>query len=244
MVRRPQVPPAESLGKMRETQDEAERRLRDLERTDGSQYVRALEKIKSLIAGLSAQVAEYIGVYSYTRAQIESLSWMPTLWPAKGGTGTTNVHNTTSGGVQLQVFVRPDGQLTVGASTERLKTDIRAWDLDVDLFLSMVPRMFRWRDDIETAQTSELAVVADDGGPVDQVPEAPLDYGLIAEEAEAAGLVWLVRYGPDGRPEGIQYQRVQIALLAVARHQQGRLQEQQTQIDDLEQRMTALERKE
>ncbi len=241
---RPRTPPAESFGRTRETQEQVVLRLNDLERTDGSQYARTLEKIKALVSGLAAQVQTYIGIYSYTRAQIESLSWMSTLQPGKGGTGTTNVHNTTSGGVQLQVFVRPDGQLTVGASTERLKKDIQVWDLDIVVFLSMVPKMFRWRDDIEAAQTGELAVLADDGGPVDQVPEAPFDYGLIAEEAEAAGLIWLVRYGPDGRPEGIHYQRVQIALLAVARHQHGMLHAQQTQIDDHEQRLAALEEKE
>lgn len=236
--------PADELGELRQIIQDILKKIRELEKPTGTQLSRIVDEVRALVDNLDARVEAYILLYSMTRAEIIGLAWFGTLIPGKGGTGTTNVHSTTSGGVQLQVFVRPDGQLTVGASTERLKTDIKVWDLDIDVFLSMVPKMFRWRDDIEAAQTGELAVLADDGGTVDQVPEAPFDYGLIAEEAEAAGLLWLVRYGPDGRPEGIHYQRVQIALLAVARHQHGMLHSQQSQIDDLGRRMTVLEGKE
>ena len=215
------VPESESFGRMKADRADTTRRLDDIERTDGSQYARTLEKIKSLVSGLSDQVQAYINTFSMTTAQITAyvsgLSWLSVLAPGKGGTGTGNVHNKTGTGTQLQVYVMPSGELTVGASSERYKDNITDWGVDVDALLSLAPRLFEWRD----------------------FP-GEVDIGLIAEEAYAAGLPWLVRF--DGPViEGVRYDRLPVALLAVAQHQQQRLEEIEGTLAGVLSRLAALE---
>lgn len=216
------VPESESFGRMKADRADTSRRLDDIERTDGSQYARALEKIKSLIAGLDAQVAAAIATNSYTKAQINALTWAVSaitgvLTPGQGGTGTGNVHNKTGTGTQLQVYVMPSGELTVGASSERYKENITDWGVDVDALLSLAPRLFEWRD----------------------FP-GEVDIGLIAEEAYAAGLPWLVRF--DGPViEGVRYDRLPVALLAVAQHQQQRIEDLEGFREEALSRLAALE---
>lgn len=86
-------------------------------------------------------------------------------------------------------------------------------------------------------------MLADDGGPADPIPQVallPIDYGLIAEEAHEAGLEWLVRYGEDGLPEGIRYERLPIALLAIARDHDDRIASLETQVSGLTALMAGL----
>lgn len=216
------VPESESFGRMKADRADTSRRLDDIERTDGSQYARALEKIKSLIAGLDAQVAAAIATNSYTKSQIDAKSWpvaqiTGVLTPGQGGTGTGNVHNKTGTGTQRQVYVMPSGELTVGASSERYKDKITDWDVDIAALMSLAPRLFEWRD----------------------FP-GEVDIGLIAEEAYAAGLPWLVRF--DGPViEGVRYDRLPVALLAVAQQQQSRLEEIEGTLAGVLSRLAALE---
>lgn len=216
------VPDSESFGKTRAAREGVSKDVRDLQRTDGSQYARALERIRSLISGLDAQVAAAISANSYTKAQIDSKVWpvgqvSGVMAPGQGGTGTANVHSTTSTGTQLQVFVRPDGQLTVGASSERFKQFIADWAPDLAALMSLPTRSFEWRD-----------------------CPGETDVGLIAEEAYAAGLYWLVRFnGPV--IEGIRYERLSVAMLAVTQDLHAQIAEQAQRIDDMEARLSALE---
>ena len=216
------VPDSESFGKMRASSEAVSKDVRDLQRTDGAQYARALERIRSLVAGLDAQVADAITTYSMTRAEINAKIWpvgqiSGVMAPGQGGTGTANVHSTTSTGTQLQVFVRPDGNLTVGASSERFKRFIERWGPDIAALMSLPTRSFEWRD-----------------------YPGETDIGLIAEEAYAAGLHWLVRF--DGPViEGIRYERLSVAMLAVTQDLHAQIAEQAQRIDDMEARLSALE---
>lgn len=216
------VPDSESFGKTRAAREGVGKDVRDLQRTDGAQYARALERIRSLVAGLDAQVADAIATYSMTRAEINAKIWpvgqiSGVMAPGQGGTGTANVHSTTSTGTQLQVFVRPDGNLTVGASSERFKRFIERWGPDIAALMSLPTRSFEWRD-----------------------YPGETDIGLIAEEAYAAGLHWLVRF--DGPViEGIRYERLSVAMLAVTQDLHAQIAEQAQRIDDMEARMSALE---
>lgn len=250
---------ADELGEFRRLIKEITRRISELEKPTGTQLSKAVEKIFALLAEVTAilnsldtKVAASIAAQSYTRTQIDA-KWSTqdtaiagkepafgVLSSGKGGTGTGNVYSTTSTGSQLQVFVRPDGMLTVGASSERFKQDIDPWMVDAAAVLALPARQFRWRSEVaEWDEPAALQQLADDGGPADPAPaptNAPLDFGLIAEEAAAAGLDWLVRYGEDGTPDGVQYQRLPIAHHEIIRAQQAH-------ILALEERLTALERK-
>lgn len=245
------IPESEAFGRMRADRERTNRRVTDLERTDGSQYARALEKIKSLIATLSDTVAYWIGVHSYTKAQIDAKQWDTSsivsgvLPPARGGTGTGNVYNNPLvSGSALAVYVTSDGVLNKGASSARWKRDITTWDGDPAALLELEVRRFRWRTEAQAAaeQQHDLDRYADDGGPDGPDPEtAPWDYGLIAEEVEALGADWLVRLGEDGLPEGVHYHRLPVALLALAQQQQQTITRQGAALAAVEARLAALE---
>lgn len=214
--------PATELGEFRELIREMRRRLDELEKPTGTQLSKAVEKILSLFDTLDAQVAAAISANSYTKSEIDALTWAVSaitgiLTPSQGGTGTANVYSTTATGTQLAVYVKPDGGLTVGASSERFKQNIAGWLPDLDALLGLSPRVFEWRD-----------------FPGDS------DVGLIAEEADAAGLQWLVRYaGPV--IEGVRYDRLPVALLAVCQSQQARIKELEGFREEALSRLAALE---
>lgn len=223
---RPRIPPAERLGGLQATQERNDYRLDDLERTDGSQYVRAIEKIKSLISGLADQVQAYITLYSYTRTQILALTWnvsaiVGILPPVKGGTGTANAYsNTFTTGSWRATWSLSDGTLGYAPSLRALKRGIRDAAVDVTAWLSLPVKQFRYRADVE-----------------ERGDNAELRLGFIAEDLEEAGLEpWLYR-GEDGQLQGVAYELVPLAHHEIIRAQQAR-------IDELEQRIVALERKE
>ncbi|MBL5975378.1 MAG: hypothetical protein D3X82_16920 [Candidatus Leucobacter sulfamidivorax] len=244
------IPEAQAFGRMRADRERTDRRVTDLERTDGSQYARTLEKIKALVAGLDATVQSYISLYSYTKAQIDAHTWAAgsiygVLAPGQGGTGTANVYdNPLVGGSALAVYVTSDGVLNKGASSARWKQDITAWDGDPAVLLELAVRRFRWRVEAAAAgeQQVDLDRYADDGGPEGPEPgPAPWDFGLIAEEVQELGADWLVRLGEDGLPEGVHYHRLPIALLALVQQQHQIITRQGKALAAFEARLAALE---
>lgn len=244
------VPDSESFGKTRAAQEGVSKDVRDLQRTDGAQYARTLERIRSLVAGLDAQVAAAISANSYTKVQIDAKVWpvgqiSGVMAPGQGGTGTGNVHDTTSTGVQRQVYVTPAGLLTTGASSERFKEDIEPLAVDLAAVLALPARQFRWKSDVAAGRDPvELQVFVDDGGadgPPATLASAPVDYGLIAEEAEALGLDFLVRYGPDGIIDGVHYQRLYIAHHEIIRAQQTQIVGLLARTADMEARLKRIE---
>lgn len=241
------IPDSESFGKMRAQREETDFRVRDLERTDGSQYARALEKIKALIAGLDASVQAAISAYSYTRAQIESLSWLSVLWPAKGGTGTTNaaLNTFTSGGPWNIIYGKTaTGELGHAPSNRIYKRDIQdAWpsdgqqtyfashDVDPMRLFDFPVQAFRYIDDVE-----------------ERGNEAIWQYGFIAEDLAAAGLTPWLQEDNDQSVIGVAYDKLPLAnheairrLLADRYEHRWLISELHTQVESLSQRLAALE---
>lgn len=223
------IPDDESFGGMKRDRAEMSRRVDDLERTDGSQIIGVWERIKALVAGIDGTVQAAISLYSYTRAQIESLSWLGILPPGKGGTGTTNASANifTSGGPWYAVYVKTDGSLGHAPSLFELKQDIRealssalgvgGSPVDPRALLSFPVLKYRFKDD-----------VAEHGD------DAITQYGFIAEDLEDAGLEPLLMRTPDGELFGIAYDRIWMMHHEIMRTQQA-------QIDDLLRRVADLE---
>jgi hypothetical protein len=67
---------------------------------------------------------------------------------------------------------------------------------------------------------------------------AATEVGLIADDVAAAGLDWLVIRDADGNPQGIQYDLVALAALALAQDNHRRLQAIETRITAIEQGAT------
>lgn len=219
------IPDDESFGGMKRERAETNRHVKDLERTDGAQIIGVWERIKALVAGIDGTVQAAISLYSYTRAQIESLSWLGILQPGKGGTGTTNAANNifTSGGPWNVIYGKTaTGELGHAPSLRELKQDIRSaffgeGALDPLSLLDFPVLTYRFKDD-----------VSDRGD--DAIPQ----YGLIAEDLEDAGFEPLLIRDADGNLFGIAYDRIWMMHHEILRAQQAR-------IDMLEQRIAALE---
>jgi hypothetical protein len=99
--------------------------------------------------------------------------------------------------------IGPDGRIAVSASSRRFKKDIRSWSPDRQAVLAMQMVTFRYK----------VAVDAD----------SPRDYGLIAEDLDALGLTWLVFYDDEGRPQGVHYDKIALALLPVVQDHEARI---------------------
>lgn len=114
------------------------------------------------------------------------------------------------------VFVASDGALVRSTSASKYKVNIeRTRSTDLAERLLTVPNA-HWLDKAASERYAS--------GEQKELPQT--NFGLIAEDLEAAGLEDLVVRGPDGELEGIQYDRIAAALLPL-------LAQMKTEIDEL-----------
>ncbi|WP_238319611.1 gp58-like family protein [Lactobacillus equicursoris] len=110
---------------------------------------------------------------------------------------------TTSAGAN--VFVAPDGALIRSSSARKYKTDIQDADNDYgNKLIELTPQ--KWIDKAEKKHYEEDP---------ENNKKPGYYYGLIADDLDAAGLDMLVNYGAEGEVEGINYDRLAVALLPV-----------------------------
>ena len=227
------IPESERFGRLSRDQADNTRRLDDLERFDGSQYARALEKIEEFDAGLDQRVQDSISANSYTKPQIESLSWLSMVPPSKGGSGVSNAYtNQLTTGPYRILYVRSDGVFGHTDSTRASKRDVHEADIDHDAWLDLPVQRFRHKDD-----------VAENG-----VSGAHWRLGFMAEDVQAAGLDWWLYISAEGELEGIAYEWIHLAHHEALRAHRDRITsleqtvaDQQAVITKLLSRVTALE---
>lgn len=120
---------------------------------------------------------------------------------------------TTSAGANL--VVNPDGALTRVASATKYKTDIlRSYVSDYGERLLELPTA-TWIDKAELKRYNE-----------GESQIKPTRYfGMIAEDLAAAGLEMLVQRNPEGGLEGIEYDRIGVALIPVIKHLKDKVKE-------------------
>ncbi len=112
-------------------------------------------------------------------------------------------NKTTSAGAN--VFVAPDGALIRSSSARKYKTDIQDADNDYGAkLIEFAPQ--KWIDKAEKKRYEEDP---------ENNKKPGYYYGLIADDLDAAGLDMLVNYGSEGEVEGINYDRLAVALLPV-----------------------------
>jgi len=117
---------------------------------------------------------------------------------------------TTSTGTAL--VVDANGKLYKQSSSIRYKQNIRKLETDVKKILELEPVRFQWKT---TGQE---------------------DIGLIAEEVEKHAND-LVLYDSDNKPEGVKYDRVALYLLGVVKEQQKQIQDLQSAVHSLSERL-------
>ncbi len=112
-------------------------------------------------------------------------------------------NQTTSAGAN--VFVAPDGALIRSSSARKYKTDIQDAENDYGKkLIEFTPQ--KWIDKAEKKRYEEDP---------ENNKKPGYYYGLIADDLDAAGLDMLVNYGAEGEVEGINYDRLAVALLPV-----------------------------
>ena len=122
---------------------------------------------------------------------------------AKGFQSYPTYRQTTSAGAN--VYVDPNGGLLRSSSARKYKTDIQDADNDYgNKLIEFAPQ--KWIDKAEKKRYEDDP---------DNNKKPGYYYGLIADDLDAAGLDMLVNYGSEGEVEGINYDRLAVALLPV-----------------------------
>lgn len=128
---------------------------------------------------------------------------------------------TTSAGAN--VYVADDGALVRSSSARKYKTDIQDADNDYGAkLIEFAPQ--KWIDKAEKKRYEEDP---------DTSKKPGYYYGLIADDLDAAGLDMLVSYGAEGEVEGINYDRLAVALLPVIKSLKDQVASLQKQIKAL-----------
>lgn len=228
------VPKSESFGGMKAVEKRTERRVTDLERTDGTQYASTWEKIKAFQAGLSQQVADEISKTSYTKAQIDAKRWpmaqIDGMLPiGQGGTGSGNAYNQDlASSNRRALWVSESGVLGFALSVFGKKANVQKAKLPVETLMSLAAMTFQYR--------------GADGSAPDEL--AGWDYGFIAEDLEALGLEQFLYRSADGALEGVSYERLKFVHHEAIRRHTEEIRELRELVTQLTERLTALEPKE
>jgi hypothetical protein len=123
------------------------------------------------------------------------------------------------------VNVNSSGTLYRVSSSERYKVNIdrtAAEQIDTEAVLALQPAYYYDKGDSERlAEYLERLADGDDSDDfqeLDRIVTMPTrNVGLIAEDVAALGLDDLVQRGPDGRPEGVHYDRLGVMLLPIVK---------------------------
>lgn len=105
----------------------------------------------------------------------------------------------TTGGIPVMVLV---------TSSKRYKQDIETAALDLDAVLNIRPVTFH-----DIADVQKLGA------------DAPVNFGVIAEELHALGLGDLLVTYKDGVPDAVKYDRIAVALIPIIKHQAAQIAE-------------------
>lgn len=132
---------------------------------------------------------------------------------ADTGLASTDARNRVLTQGNAAAYVDETGRFGISPSSRRFKTDLTPWGTDPRALLEVRAVLFRY---------------------ITEPEDAPKQLGWIAEELLAAGFPEFVFYDVEGQVQGINYDRVVVALLELAKIQQ-------TQYDDLAARVAALE---
>lgn len=124
-------------------------------------------------------------------------------------------YTSTSDAANTRILL--NGQIQMVTSSLRYKQDVEVADVDPAAVLSVSGKTWRDRALVEANPDTERRNV-----------------GFIAEDLDEAGLGMFVDYDEEGRPDAIQYDRLSVALLEVAKSQQAQIDRLAARVDALE----------
>lgn len=224
------TPPGDSVQPIVDAIGDVRRRQREIERPSGTNLNSLVAQVQAALANINATVAAAIAANSYTKVVIDGLIANPPL----GSAVTGNISATgaiSAGGVATfpagvssldarnrvlstgfaGAWIDSSGRFGIQPSSQRFKKNIAPWSTDISKLLELRRVTFRY-------------IVAIDDDP--DAMSKPKQLGFIAEEVVALGFPEFVFYDEDGDVQGLNYDRMVVALLelAVWEHEQNRLQ--------------------
>lgn len=120
-------------------------------------------------------------------------------------------------GVAANCQLDSNGLIKRVTSARKYKTDIADAQFNTQDVLSLRPRIWRNKKEVESnPETTNWNV------------------GLIAEEVEQAGLGIFVNYDEDGEPDSLVYDRIVVALLDVVKEQNRRIASLEKRLESLD----------
>lgn len=131
---------------------------------------------------------------------------------ADAGMTSIDVRNHIVGSSYAGVWVNGDGRLGISPSSRRYKKNITTWTKDPTPLLQLRAVMFRYTEQ----ETSD-----------------PRQIGFIAEELEGLGFSEFIFYDEDGEVQGLNYDRMTVALLMLAQHQEDRLSALEERVNNM-----------
>lgn len=180
-----------------------ERAVRELQAADGSQLFNAFVELRKLVNNLAAEVA----AVSASGATWEGPVTTTGRVEADTGLRSDGVYNNTlSSGYRAVWVTNVNGDLGYVPSSRRFKRDIESAPTDLEAALALRVVTYRYKAAVEAL---------DD--------DAPVEWGVIAEELHDLGLTWAVDYDDDGLPFGVRYDRLVLALIPVLQDHESRI---------------------
>lgn len=199
--------------------DDQVRRIRALEQ--GHQAILALAgSAKAIAAAVQTGLGNLASSGTTWQGPVSSPSTVSASGNVSAGSQLSGSTLQVSGAVKLPaVFSTPistnfrvvyngngDGSMGFNLSSRRFKQDIADCTLDPVLLAQLRIVTFRY-----------IAAVEQLGD------KAAIEVGLIAEEVDALGFKWMVDYDENGLPEGLKFDRLAVAALALAQDVDERL---------------------
>jgi hypothetical protein len=222
------VPNGPGLTPLFERLADLELQLRILQRPSGVDLAGLLQQVQQVLVNITSQVntlaAAYLAANTYTRANVDNLVAHPPAGSAVTGnvtaTGTASFGGvvTADAGVSSvdaktrvlasgwsSLWVDTSGRFGQSPSARRYKQNIEPANLDVAGLLALEPVSYRLK-----------AAVAEFGD------DARVEVGLIAEDVQPVA-EWAIAYSADGEVQGINYDRLTVALFAIVKEQAGQI---------------------
>lgn len=240
--------------------DDIERRLGILEAPAGEALSSTVAKLQNLVANIQAQLDAWTAT-RYTNSAIDALiatraptshthnqsdisgTWDKGVSTGSGITGGSltstgtisaagaaffvNAYNTDLTGTRRTAWLQNDGRLGYASSSRDAKTSISPADLDVLAKIADVDIFsFIYRAELTKRTNARI----NDG--VDYVPRR--EWGVMAEDLDAAGLGFFVYYDEAGKPLGVEYPMLVIALLALAKRNRSTIADLDSRLKKIE----------
>lgn len=196
------LPERDALGQVVAALREGGRRLGEVETQRGSQLFDIVSDLRSVVDNLAATIAAL---------SASGETWYGPVSSGSGSITTTSGYFFTPAGYSYDItytrraaWLGNDGRLGWASSSREHKTKIRDAKLDPVAILSVVPRVFNYKAEVEKRSEDADYKVA-------------TEFGAIAEELHDLGL-WQVVVYEDGKPVGIHYDLLGLLGIEAAKH--------------------------